>query len=48
LGRRRGGVDRERVRPRHGISIDNANAGSGNAHNNIQPTIIVNYLLRVL
>jgi microcystin-dependent protein len=26
-----------------GISINNA--GSGNAHNNVQPTIIVNYLL---
>ena len=38
------------------LSINNAftgitgtnNAGSGNAHNNVQPTIIVNYILRVL
>jgi microcystin-dependent protein len=29
-----------------GISINNA--GSGSAHNNVQPTIIVNYILRVL
>jgi len=31
-----------------GITINNANAGSGSAHNNVQPTIIVNYILRVL
>jgi len=31
-----------------GISINNANAGSGNAHQNMSPTIIVNYILRVL
>jgi hypothetical protein len=24
------------------------NAGSGNAHNNVQPIVIVNYILRVL
>lgn len=29
-----------------GISINNA--GSGNAHNNVQPTIISNYIIRVL
>jgi microcystin-dependent protein len=29
-----------------GIAINNA--GSGNAHNNVQPTIIVNYILRVV
>lgn len=29
-----------------GITVNNA--GSGNAHNNVQPTIIVNYILRVL
>jgi microcystin-dependent protein len=31
-----------------GISITNANAGSGNAHSIMQPTVIVNYILRVL
>jgi microcystin-dependent protein len=31
-----------------GISINNASAGSGNAHNNVQPTIISNYIIRVL
>jgi microcystin-dependent protein len=30
------------------MSITNANAGSGSAHNNVQPTIIVNKILRVL
>ena len=29
-----------------GISINNA--GSGNAHNNVQPTIVCNYIIRVL
>jgi microcystin-dependent protein len=29
-----------------GISITNANAGSGNAHNNVQPTLILNYIIR--
>jgi microcystin-dependent protein len=29
-----------------GISISNANAGSGSAHNNVQPTIILNYIIR--
>lgn len=31
-----------------GISINNASAGGGNAHNNVQPTIICNYIIRVL
>jgi microcystin-dependent protein len=31
-----------------GISINNASVGSDAAHNNVQPTVIVNYLLRVL
>lgn len=31
-----------------GISINNASAGGGNAHNNVQPTIIANKLLRIL
>ncbi|UPJ51866.1 tail fiber protein [Bradyrhizobium sp. 200] len=31
-----------------GISINNANAGGGGAHNNVQPTIICNYIIRVL
>lgn len=30
------------------ITINNANAGTGGAHNNVQPTIIVNKLLRVI
>jgi microcystin-dependent protein len=29
-----------------GITITNANAGSGSAHNNVQPTIILNYIIR--
>ena len=32
--------------PSTGITIDNA--GSASAHNNVQPTIIVDYILRVL
>jgi microcystin-dependent protein len=31
-----------------GISINNANAGSGNAHVIVQPTIVCNYIVRVL
>lgn len=31
-----------------GITITNASAGSGSAHNNVQPTIIANMLIRVL
>ena len=31
-----------------GISINNASAGSGNAHNNTQPTIIANKILRLI
>lgn len=30
-----------------GISITNANAGSGTAHNNTQPSIILNYIIKV-
>ena len=29
-----------------GITINNA--GSGNAHNNVQPTIICNYIIRII
>lgn len=31
-----------------GITITNASAGSGSAHNNVQPTIVCNRLLRVI
>ena len=31
-----------------GISITNASTGSGNAHNNVQPTIVCNYIIRVI
>src|SRR5262249_22046738 len=31
-----------------GITITNASAGGGNAHNNVQPTIIANKLIRIL
>jgi microcystin-dependent protein len=31
-----------------GITITNASAGSGNAHNNVQPTIICNYIIRII
>jgi microcystin-dependent protein len=31
-----------------GISINNASAGGGGAHNNVQPTIICNYIIRVI
>jgi microcystin-dependent protein len=30
-----------------GITITNVNAGSGGAHNNVQPTIVCNYIIRV-
>jgi microcystin-dependent protein len=29
-----------------GITVSNANTGSGSAHNNVQPTIILNYIIR--
>lgn len=29
-----------------GVTINNASAGSGTAHNNIQPTIVLNYLIK--
>jgi microcystin-dependent protein len=31
-----------------GITINNAAAGSGNAHNNVQPTIVLNKILRII
>lgn len=31
-----------------GMTITNANAGSGDAHNNVQPTIICNRILRII
>ncbi|MDP1867012.1 MAG: tail fiber protein [Bradyrhizobium sp.] len=31
-----------------GISLNNANAGGGGAHKNVQPTIVCNYIMRVL
>jgi microcystin-dependent protein len=31
-----------------GISINNVNAGSGSAHNNVQPTIVCNYIIRII
>lgn len=31
-----------------GISITNASVGSGNSHNNMQPTIACNYILRII
>ncbi|OSI66490.1 phage tail protein [Bradyrhizobium canariense] len=31
-----------------GISINNASAGSGNAHNNVQPTIVLSKILRII
>jgi microcystin-dependent protein len=31
-----------------GVTIINANAGGGTAHNNVQPTIVCNYIIRVL
>lgn len=31
-----------------GVSISNAAAGSGSAHNNVQPTIVCNYILRII
>lgn len=30
------------------VTISNANAGSGNAHQNTQPSIIVNYIVKIL
>jgi microcystin-dependent protein len=32
----------------HNFSVTSNNAGSGDAHNNVQPTIILNYIMRVL
>jgi microcystin-dependent protein len=32
----------------HAISLTSAAAGGGGAHNNVQPTIILNYIMRVL
>lgn len=31
-----------------GITITNASAGGGQAHNNVQPTIICNYIMRII
>ena len=31
-----------------GVTVANANAGSGNAHTVVQPTIIANYILRII
>lgn len=31
-----------------GITINNASAGSGNAHNNVQPTIVLSKILRII
>jgi microcystin-dependent protein len=31
-----------------GITITNASAGTGNAHNNVQPTIVCNYIMRII
>jgi microcystin-dependent protein len=31
-----------------GITITNASAGSGSAHNNVQPSIVCNYIMRIL
>jgi microcystin-dependent protein len=31
-----------------GITINNASAGSGGAHNNVQPTIVCNYIIRII
>jgi microcystin-dependent protein len=31
-----------------GITITNANAGSGNPHAIIQPTIVCNYIIRII
>jgi microcystin-dependent protein len=31
-----------------GITVTNASAGSGNAHNNVQPTIVCNYIIRII
>lgn len=31
-----------------GITITNVSAGSGNAHNNVQPTIVCSYIMRVI
>jgi microcystin-dependent protein len=31
-----------------GITITNASAGNGNAHNNVQPTIVCNYIIRII
>lgn len=31
-----------------GVTINNASAGGGGAHNNIQPTIVCNYIIRII
>lgn len=31
-----------------GITINNASSGSGSSHNNVQPTIICNYIIRII
>jgi microcystin-dependent protein len=31
-----------------GISLSNASAGGGGAHNNVQPTIVCNYIIRII
>jgi len=31
-----------------GITINNASAGTGGAHNNVQPTIVCNYIIRII
>ncbi|WKA30721.1 phage tail protein [Bradyrhizobium roseum] len=31
-----------------GIAITNASAGNGNPHNNVQPTIVCNYIIRII
>jgi hypothetical protein len=42
------GVSAQTLDSTTGITINNVSAGSGGAHAMLQPTIIVNYLLRVL
>jgi microcystin-dependent protein len=31
-----------------GITITNASAGSGSAHASVQPTIVCNYIMRII